>query len=109
MSGANQALAIYMDEAGKSVVHRTGFSWTAAIFLPVWALQHRLYKTCVATVAINALLPYAEAPMPRGFRIGLGMFQILGAGVIANTYHRILLERSGFFMASAEPRRLKGG
>jgi hypothetical protein len=109
MSGANQALAIYMNDAGKSVVHRTGFSWVAAILLPVWALQHRLYKTCVATIVINLLSPYAEAFMAPRFRIGLDLFVILGAGIIANTYHRIVLERSGFFMASAEPHRLKGG
>lgn len=102
-------LAIYMNEAGQSVVHRTGFSWVAAIVLPIWALQHRLYKTCVATLVINALLPQAYALMPMVFQIGLALFQVLGAGFGANLYHRIVLEHSGYFMTSAEPRRLKGG
>jgi hypothetical protein len=42
-------LAIYMNEAGQSVLHRGGFSWLAAIVPPIWALQHRLYKTFIAT------------------------------------------------------------
>jgi Protein of unknown function (DUF2628) len=107
-------LAIYMNEAGKSVLHRTGFSWAAAIVPPIWALQHRLYKTCVATFAVNILLPQAIALMPNGapqtgVQIGWALFQLLGAGFGANLYHRVVLERSGYFMTSAEPGRLKGG
>jgi hypothetical protein len=107
-------LAIYMNEAGDSVLHRTGFSWMAAIIPPVWALQHRLYKTCPATTAINILLSQMIALMPNGapqtgVRMGWFLFQVLGAGFGANLYHRIVLEHSGYFMTSAEPRRLKGG
>ena len=102
-------LAIYMNEAGKSVLHRSGFSWAAAIVLPIWALQHRLYKTCVATVVINALLPQAYALMPIGAQIGLYLLQVFGFGFGANLYYRIVLERSGYFMTSAEPGRLEGG
>ena len=107
-------LAIYMNEAGKSALHRTGFSWMAAIVPPIWALQYRLYKTCLATIVINILLSQMIALLPSGApqtgaQICWCLFQVLGAGFGANSYHRVVLEHSGYFMTSAEPRRLKGG
>jgi hypothetical protein len=54
----------------------------------------------------NALMPN-DAPWV-GLRIGWVLFQVLGAGFGANLYHRVVLERSGYFMTSAEPGRLKG-
>jgi len=107
-------LAIYMNEAGDSVLHRTGFSWMAAIFPPIWALQHRLYKTFVAAIVVGAVVTHVSALMPNGapwvgLQIGWILFQLLGAGFGANLYHRAVLERSGYFMTSAEPVRLKGG
>ena len=105
-------MAIYMNEAGESVMHRTGFSWMAAIFPPIWAFQHRLYKTCVAAIVVGAFVTHASALMPNGgpwdgLRIGWLLFQVLSAGFGANLYHRVVLERSGYFMTSAEPGRLK--
>jgi hypothetical protein len=110
-------LAIYMNEAGNSVLHRTGFSWVAAMFPPLWALQHRLYKTCVATLVIYILLILMIGPVPKDLSpagpwiawIPWFLIQVLGVGFGANPYHRLLLERSGYFMTSAEPRRLKSG
>ena len=102
-------LAIYMNEAGDSVLHRTGFSWVAPIFPYIWALQHRLYKTCVTTIVINTLLSPNPVLMPLVVRIGLFLVWVLAAGFGANLYHHVVLERSGYFMTSAEPGRLKGG
>jgi Protein of unknown function (DUF2628) len=105
-------LAIYMNDAGKSVLHRTGFSWVAAIIPPIWALQHRLYKTCVVTFVFNGLTHQTFALMPNGARwaeLGWAVFLGLVTGFGANLYHRVVLERSGYFITSAEPRRLKGG
>jgi len=107
-------LAIYMNEAGDSVLHRTGFSWMAAIFPPIWAFQHRLYKTCVAAFVVGVFVTHAGALMPNGapwigLQIGWVLFQVLGAGFGAHLYHRVALERSGYFMTSAEPARLTGG
>jgi hypothetical protein len=106
-------LAIYMNEAGESVMHRTGFSWMAAIVPPIWALQHRLYKTCVAAFVVSVFVTHTNALMPNdapwvGLRIGWVLFQVLGAGFGSNLYHRVVLERSGYFITSAEPGRLKG-
>jgi hypothetical protein len=102
-------LAIYMNDSGDSVLHRTGFSWVAPIFPYIWALQHRLYKTCAATFVIVTFLPATYVLMPMGVPIGLFLVLALTAGFGANLYHRVVLERSGYFMTSAEPGRLKGG
>jgi hypothetical protein len=107
-------LAIYMNEAGDSLLHRTGFSWVAAIFPPIWALQHRPYKTCFATFAVGIFVSHASTLMPNGapwigLKIAWILFQVFGAGFGANPYHRIVLKRSGYFMTSAEPSRLEGG
>lgn len=107
-------LAIYMNDAGESALHRTGFSWVAAIAPPIWAFQHRLYKTFIAALAVGVFMTHANALMPNtapwtGFRIGWILLQVLGAGFGANLYHRIVLEYSGYFMTSAEPSRLNGG
>jgi Protein of unknown function (DUF2628) len=105
-------LAIYTNEAGNSVLHRTGFSWMAAIIPPVWALQHRLYRTAIAAFALNAFLIEASALIPAGapfygFQIGWLLLQTSVAGFGANLYYGIVLERSGYFVTSAEPGRLK--
>jgi hypothetical protein len=105
-------LAIYMNEAGESVMHRTGFSWMAAIVPPIWAFQHRLYKTCVAAFVVGVFVTHTSALIPNGgpwigLRIGWVLFQVLGVGFGSNLYHRVVLERSGYFMTSAEPGRLK--
>jgi uncharacterized membrane protein len=107
-------LAIYMNETGKSVLHRAGFSWMAAIVPPIWAFQHRLYKTFGATIVIFTALDQAIALIPSGaprigVQFGVALIQLLGIGFGANLYHRIVLEYSGYFMTSAEPGRLKCG
>jgi hypothetical protein len=113
IGGRVAKLAIYMNEAGESVMHRTGFSWMAAIVPPIWAFQHRLYKTCVAAFVVGVFVTHTNALMPNdapwvGLRIGWVLFQVLGVGFGSNLYHRVVLERSGYFMTSAEPDRLKG-
>jgi hypothetical protein len=95
------------------VLHHAGFSWVAAVALPIWAFQRRFYKTAAATTVILWALSEAFALIPSGaLRIGvqIGAWLIwLGIGFGANLYHRIVLEHSGYFMTSAEPSRLKGG
>jgi hypothetical protein len=103
-----------MNEAGDSVLNRTGFSWMAAIFPPIWAFQRRLYKTSVAALVVGIVVSHVNALLPNGapwiaLQIGWILFQVLGAGFGANPYHRVVLERSGYFVTSAEPARLKGG
>jgi hypothetical protein len=106
-------LAIYMNEAGDSVLHRTGFSWLAATLPPLWALQLRLYKTFVATLVIDIPLNLIIVRMPdltsrASVLVSALLFQMLIVGFGANHYYRLMLERSGYFMTSAEPHRLKG-
>ena len=109
-------LAIYMNEAGDSVVHHAGFSWLAAVVVPVWALQRRLYKTAIVTFAINRFAETTVVPwmalipgevLRTGVQVGYVIVWWLLCGFGANVFHRIVLERAGYFMTSAEPGRLK--
>jgi hypothetical protein len=106
-------LAIYMNEAGDSVVHHVGFSWLAALVAPVWALQRRLYVTSVVTLAINvfvnsvgALIADETVRAVVWLASFVALCLIFGFG--ANVFHRLVLERTGYFMTSAEPGALKG-
>ena len=111
-----ERLAIYMNEAGDSVVHHVGFSWLAALAVPVWALQRRLYKSAAATAAISLLaeetvVPWTEQIPGTVLRTGVQLGYLLSwwllFGFGANVFHRIVLEHSGYFMTSAEPSRLE--
>ena len=108
-------LAIYMNETGDSVVHHAGFSWLAALALPVWALRRRLYKSAAVTFVINlfageaatrwvALIP--DETLRTGIQLGYYPLLWLVFGFSANIFHRIVLERAGYFMTSADPSRL---
>ena len=44
---------IYVNERGDCVVNDTGFSWFAAFFSPVWALQKRLYLVALALLKLR--------------------------------------------------------
>ena len=109
-------LAIYMNDGGHSVIHHAGFSWLAALVVPVWALHHRLYKTAAVTLAINMLaertvVRWIELIPGAGLRTGVQLGYLLAwwlaMGFGANVFHRKVLERGGYYMTSAEPGRLK--
>ena len=105
------ALSLYMNPAGKVVVHRTGFSWLAALALPLWALHRRLYLVFIVLLPLTALLHNAVAwVMHRvaGEMAGawiavlwLVAWSVL-AGRVANRGHRWWLTRRGFFMTATE-------
>lgn len=87
-------LAIYVNEAGESVLHRGGFSWLAAIVPPIWALQHRLYKTFIATFVVGTLVNPTIALVLNGspritVQLGWVLLQLVsvrfGATILYNT------------------------
>ena len=47
-------LRLYVDDRGRLAMNEAGFSWLAAISLPLWALQRRLY-----VIAVDRLLAVA--------------------------------------------------
>ena len=91
---------IYVNERGDCVVHDTGFSWFAALFSPVWALQRRLYLVSLALVVTGiATSYYADTTT----QLVVALAQVALFGSLANRAHRWLLERRGWRVTAEEP------
>ena len=106
-------LRIYMHSSGDCVLHRGGFSWIAAVALPVWALTRRLYRTAAMTfllvLIVNMVMPRLFALVPgaalRGFLAVAYLFAYwLVPGLTANRWHRRVLERRGYFVMATDLR-----
>lgn len=52
---ARRNLSLFINGQGRSVLHRSGFSWLAFVGLPLWALHRRLWWALPLTL----LLPFA--------------------------------------------------
>ena len=104
-------LSIYMNSAGKVALHYTGFSWLAALSLPLWALHRHLYTTAMIlvplTLIINSLVLWFIDLLPNEiFAAILGLtflcMEAFVAGRYANHWHRVVLRRRGYIMTSTE-------
>lgn len=104
-------LSLYIDARGRSVVHRTGFSWLAAIGLPLWALHRRLWWVLLASLPLtlaahllaNALIGLVPGPTASSWSALAWMVGWSWAmGRWANRGHRHLLERAGYVMTATE-------
>jgi Protein of unknown function (DUF2628) len=104
-------LRIYMHASGDCVLHRSGFSWLAAVALPLWALSKRLYRTAlialVVSVASSQLVSRLLAQIETGAVSGwvapaymLAYWMV--PGFLATRWHRHVLERSGYFVSADE-------
>jgi hypothetical protein len=106
-----EAWSIYTDTRGEAILHRAGFSWLAAVALPVWALFRRLYKTSLVFALFGPFLQGAvasgiasiAAPPARGFLL-LAWLIVWGFlwGHYANRWHRYVLEREGCKLTATE-------
>lgn len=88
-------------------MHRSGFSWGAALAFPVWALTKRLYTTavvwCGGLVALSLLIPRLLAGIQDEAQrvpavLACLMSYWLAGGFVAGRWHRHVLERRGFFV-----------
>jgi len=107
-------LSIHLHPDGRGAVHAGGFSWLAAVALPVWLLRRGLYRTfAVATPALFALhefvgkaLEQLSDDMTRGLA---GLAWVVGVsllfGSIASRWHLRVLRRSGYVLSAIEPER----
>jgi hypothetical protein len=112
---ANRHYSIYADCCGRLALHRSGFSWIAALFPPLWAVPRRLWLACLGWLMINliarALLLELLAPhLPllglAGFTgIGFGAFLIQSwvIGRFANPFHHWWLHRHGYVLIATAP------
>ena len=104
-------LRIYMHESGDCVLHRSGFSWLAAIALPIWAFSKGLYRTAlvalVVVIAASQLVPpmvdRIESETASGLvALGYVLAYWLVPGFYATRWHRRVLERTGYFVGADE-------
>lgn len=105
-------LSLFMNPAGRVVVHRTGFSWLAAMALPLWALHRRLYLAFIVLLPLTLLLHDGVGRLILRLTEdeALVTLQALGwllawsvlAGRWANRAHRWWLERRGYAMTATE-------
>ena len=98
-------LRLYTDERGRCAIHQSGFSWLAAVALPVWALQRRLYFVTAVGMAFGVGLNLVVARLQLGVTGQLAMNVLVGtcSGALANPLHRLLLERAGWRVTAEEP------
>ena len=98
---------LYINDRGDCVINDSGFSWFAAIALPVWALHRRLYLLAlimfVASFVVNF---YADASTQL---LVFVVAQFVLYGSLANLVHRRLLEQQGWRVTAEEPEQSSGG
>lgn len=91
---------LYVNERGDRVVNDSGFSWFAALVMPIWALHKRLYGLAALLLLLGgAINLYTDAAT--GWLLYLA--QVLLYGRYANRVHRWLLERRGWRVTAEEP------
>ena len=104
-------LSLYINPRGESVLHRTGFSWLAAVAWPLWALHRRLWwllllslpLTAALHTVVNESIELVQGDTAQGV---LALLWLLGwslaSGLWANALHRRLLEKGGYRMTATE-------
>jgi hypothetical protein len=81
-------------------MHVSGFSWWAAVALPLWALHRRLYGLAL----LVSLTGVASAMLaPPGIQSLLAIAQFVACGALANRVHRFFLERRGWRVTAEAP------
>lgn len=104
-------LSLYIDTRGRTVLHRSGFSWLAALASPLFALHRRLWWTLLAslpaTMALHSVINLSIEQLPGEVAQGLAALGwLLGwswaCGRWANDWHRRLLRRAGYTMTATE-------
>ena len=93
-------LRLYVDERGRLAMNDAGFSWLAAISLPLWALQRRLYVLAVAALVVGGAI---GCWLDSGAPATAFALQFVAFGALANRLHRAYLERTGWRLTAEEP------
>jgi hypothetical protein len=100
-------LRLYTHADGSTALHESGFSWLAAIALPIWALQRGLRRVAVAAFVLG-LVPGMAAlllALPQRWSLGLSVVTVLASGVLAAPLHARWLRRRGWVLTAEEPAR----
>src|SRR5438552_5710798 len=86
-----------VDRAEGLVFVKDGFTWTAALFAPLWLLVHRLWWPLLGYVLIGGAIQVVQQTVAFDGRwLGLAAFALnLLIGLEADTLRRWALERRG--------------
>ena len=95
-------LTLYADDRGRTVVHEDGFSWVAALWLPLWALQRRLYVlSMLSTGWIATYLTISTIEPAPTTTLAFVASQAI-AGALASRYQRWILQSRGWLRVAQE-------
>jgi hypothetical protein len=106
-------LSLHVDDAGRTALLRRGWSWLAALALPLWALHRQLWKSFVplcltlfvlhsgVALAIDAV---ADETVSGLVALGWLLGWSIACGLFANRGHAWALRRSGYRVIAAEGR-----
>jgi hypothetical protein len=92
-------LRLYVDDRGRLAMNHPGFSWLAAISLPVWALQRRLHALALAAFVLSGVINVWFGSTGQAVAFVL---QFIVFGALANRLHRRHLERGGWRITAEE-------
>lgn len=104
-------LSLHVDDAGRTALLRGGWSWLAALALPLWALHRQLWKTALpltlAVLLLHGLVGLAIDAAGDDAVVGLLALAWLsawsaGCGAAANRAHAWLLRRAGYRVVAVE-------
>lgn len=93
-------LRLYMDERGRQAMNHPGFSWLAALSLPVWALQRQMYALALAGYVLSNVINVWLGTTAQAIAF---LLQFIAFGASANRLHRWYLERGGWRVTAEEP------
>lgn len=108
---ARRKLSLFINGQGRSVLHRSGFSWLAFVGLPLWALHRRLWWALPLTLllpfalhtAANALLDLLPSTDAQGLlAIGWIAGESWAMGRWANRWHLRWLRWCGYQLTATE-------
>src|SRR5262245_44913056 len=85
-----------IDRAEGLVFVKDGFSWTAALFAPIWMIVHRLWWPLLGYVLVSALILWLDSQFDSGVATLASLALHLLIGLEAGTFRRWGLERRGF-------------
>jgi hypothetical protein len=112
---AGRYYSIYTDRRGCLALHRSGFSWTAALFPPLWAVPRRLWLACLGWLVIGLVarallleelvphLPLFGRVGVTGIGFGAHLIESWVVGRFANPFHRWWLQRHGYVLIATAP------
>lgn len=108
---ARRNLSLFINGHGRSVLHRSGFSWLAFVGLPLWAVHRRLWWCLPLTLLLPALMyglvdtllnrlpsPNAQGLLAIGWLVAQSWFM----GRWANRWHLHWLRWRGYQLTATE-------